>query len=491
MYVLAIDQGTTSSRALVLDRHCQVVGLGQHAFAQSYPHDGWVEHDPEAIWQTVVAAVDDAIAAAGIEPGELSGCGITNQRETVIIWERDTGRPIYPAIVWQDRRTAPLCQALRRDGIEPEVQQKTGLILDPYFSATKLGWILEQVPGARQRAEAGQLAAGTVDTFLLWRLTGGRSHCTEATNACRSLLFDLERQCWDEDLLKLFGIPAAMMPEIRDTVADFGAIELVHFGARVPVAAMVGDQQGALVGQSCFAPGQAKSTYGTGCFLILNTGADCVRSRSRLLSTVAYRIGGEVTYAMEGSIFIAGAAIQWLRDGLRLIGDSAESAAIAERHGSSRGVYLVPAFTGLGAPYWDPDARGAITGLTRDSSAEDLVVAALEAVAFQTRDLIEAIATDGYHLDELRIDGGMANNDWFMQSLADIAGVAVSRPANTETTALGAGALALLGVGAYSDLSDISGEWRAQVTVQPVIDMVERDEMYRGWQEAVRRVTTT
>lgn len=490
MYVLAIDQGTTSSRALVLDRHCRVVGLGQHPFAQSYPHDGWVEHDPEAIWQTVVAAARDAIAAAGIEPGELAGCGITNQRETAIIWERDSGRPIYPAIVWQDRRTAPLCQALRRDGIEPEVQRKTGLLLDPYFSATKLGWILEQVPGARRRAEAGQLAAGTVDTFLLWRLTGGRSHCTEATNACRSLLFDLERQCWDDDLLTLFGVPRAMMPEILDTVADFGMAEPAHFGARMPLAAMVGDQQGALVGQSCFAPGQAKSTYGTGCFLILNTGGDCVRSRSRLLSTVAYRIDGKVTYAMEGSIFIAGAAIQWLRDGLRLIADSAESAVIAERHGSSRGVYLVPAFTGLGAPYWDPDARGAITGLTRDSSAEDLVVAALQAVAFQTRDLIEAIAVDGYHLDELRIDGGMANNDWFMRSLADIAGVAVSRPSNTETTALGAGALALLGVGAYSDLTDIAGEWRAQATAQPVIDTVERDAMYRGWQEAVRRVTT-
>jgi len=485
-YLLAIDQGTTSSRAIAFDRHGGVLGLGQQEFRQYYPADGWVEHDPEEIWQTTLAGIRSAVEQAG--GGQPAGVGITNQRETTVVWERTSGKPVYPAIVWQDRRTADVCDALRAAGHEAAVQGRTGLLIDPYFSATKLAWILDHVDGARARAEAGELAFGTIDTFLLWRLTGGAVHATDATNASRTALFDIHTQRWSEEMLALFRVPAAVLPEVRDSAAEFGHIAHGLPAAGATLGGVMGDQQAALLGQACVRPGMVKSTYGTGCFAVANTGAQAITSRHRLLTTVASRLDGQTTYALEGSIFIAGAVVQWLRDAVGLVASSAETEEIALAHGHSRGVYLVPAFTGLGAPYWDPHARGAILGLTRDSNRNDMVVAALQSVAYQTRDLLDAMAADGIDVSELRVDGGMTANQWLLQFLADILNRPVQRPGITEITALGAAALAGLQGGVYQGLEDIEALWQAAVSRQPVMSGDEREALYRGWQAAVKRV---
>ena len=488
MYLLAIDQGTTSSRAVVFNRDAETLGLGQLEFRQYYPQDGWVEHDPEEIWQSTETAINDAIANAAIDPRDIASIGIANQRETTLVWDRATGKPIYPAIVWQDRRTSQYCADLRRAGAEAEVQATTGLLLDPYFSATKIRWLLDNVDGARRRAEAGELAFGTVDTFLLWRLTGGKIHCTDASNASRTLLFDLERQCWSEEMLRLFDIPAALLPEIRDSSDDFGCTNIDSIGAAITIGGVAGDQHAAMVGEACFESGQGKSTYGTGCFLLLNTGAEIRRSNNRLLTTMAYRIKGQPTYALEGSIFIAGAAIQWLRDGLGIVKNSADTEAIAAQREHARGVYMVPAFTGLGAPHWDADARGALLGLTRDSDATDIVIATLEAVGYQTRDLLEAMKADDCRPAELRVDGGMAANGVFMQRLADITGLPVCRPRVTEITALGAAFLAGLQAGVYQDLQQIAQLWQQDCRFVPAMDEDQRQHYYQGWLRALARV---
>ena len=425
---------------------------------------------------------------ARVEAQQLAAIGITNQRETTVLWDRETGDPLAKAIVWQDRRTASTCEALRDQGHEDQVRSKTGLLLDPYFSATKLAWLLDNVPGARQRAEAGELAFGTIDSWLLWQLTRGKVHATDATNASRTLLFNIHEQCWDEALLALFNVPASVLPDVRDSAADFGTTCPELLGAAVPVAGIAGDQQAALVGQACFAPGMVKSTYGTGCFMVMNTG-EAVESHNRLLTTVGYRLNGKTTYALEGSIFVAGAAIQWLRDGLNLIRDASETEALARRAGSAGGVYLVPAFTGLGAPWWDPHARGALTGLTRDTGIAEVVTAGLEAVCYQSRDLLDAMAADcGTRPTTLRVDGGMVVNNWLSQTLSDVLGVCVDRPVVTETTALGAAYLAGLGVGLYTSLDAVAEQWRCEREFSPQLDEPERQKRYEGWRDAVARV---
>jgi glycerol kinase len=484
--LLAIDQGTTSSRAVVFDLEGSRLGAAQRELPQAYPRPGWVEHDPVRIWEDTVACVREALARAGCAAAEVAALGITNQRETTIVWERASGRPIHPAIVGQDRRTSETC-ARHADAAEA-IAERTGLVVDPYFSATKIGWILDHVPGARARAAAGELAFGTVDSWLLWHLTGGRLHATDATNASRTLLFDIRSQRWDPDLLARFGVPAALLPEVRDCAADFGATEAALFGAPIPIRGIAGDQQAATVGQACLVPGMIKSTYGTGCFMVLNTGTALRRSRHRLLSTVAYRLDGEVTYALEGSIFVAGAAVQWLRDALHLIEHAGETAELARSVEDTGGVYLVPAFTGLGAPYWDPDARGALLGLTRDSGIAHLARAALEAVCFQTRDLLGAMADDAGAPTELRVDGGMVVNGWLAQCLADIARLPVVRPRVVESTALGAALLAGLGAGVYGSLEEISRVWQAEARFTPAMDGARADALYAGWREAVARV---
>lgn len=487
-YILAIDQGTTSSRAIVFDARGQACGQAQKEFRQHFPQDGWVEHDAMEIWNDCLDLCREALRNARLEASELAGIGITNQRETTVLWDRATGEPVARAIVWQDRRTADTCEALRQQGHEPQIQAKTGLLLDPYFSATKLAWLLEQVPGARQRAEAGELAFGTMDCWLLWNLTRGRVHITDATNASRTLLFNIHEQVWDEDLLALFDIPAALLPQVKDSAGDLGTTSPELLGASVTVAGIAGDQQAALVGQACFAPGMVKSTYGTGCFMVMNTG-QAVQSDNRLLTTVAYRLDGQTTYALEGSIFVAGAAIQWLRDGLNLISHASETEALARRVGSAGGVYLVPAFTGLGAPWWDPNARGALMGLTRDTGIAEVVTAGLEAVCYQSRDLLDAMAADcGTRPSTLRVDGGMVVNNWLSQTLSDVLGVGVDRPEVTETTALGAAYLAGLGVGLFPSLDAIASHWRCERRFQPTLEETERQRRYQGWQNAVARV---
>ncbi len=483
--ILAIDQGTTSTRAMVFDGEGRRRAAAQRELPQIFPADGWVEHDPEEIWRATVAVCREALAGAG----EVVGIGIANQRETTLIWERASGKPIHNAIVWQDRRGAALCRKLAAEGQEARIQRATGLVLDPYFSATKLAWLLDNIPQARRRAEAGELAAGTIDSFLLWRLTGGRVHATDATNASRSLLFDIHRQRWDDGLLALFGIPRALLPEVRDTAAAYGETAPGILDRALPVLALAGDQQAAAVGQACLAPGMIKSTYGTGCFVLLNTGEEAPLSQNRLVTTVAMRLAGRASYAVEGSIFIAGAAVQWLRDKLGFVKQSPESEAIAAGLAGNAGVYLVPAFTGLGAPYWDPDARGAILGLTRDAGRAEIVRAALEAVCYQTRDLMEAMAADGAPRPQaLRVDGGMTGNDWLMQFLADILDLPVERPAVTETTALGAAWLAGLAAGLFGSTAEIAAGWRRDRTFEPGMGAAERDRLYAGWQEAVARV---
>jgi glycerol kinase len=485
-YVLAIDQGTTSTRAILFDEAAAQVALAQAEFAQHYPRDGWVEHDPEDIWQGTLATVRRVLATAGIDAGQVAAIGITNQRETVLLWDRATGEPLHNAIVWQDRRTAPACARLKADGHEARVQALTGLLLDPYFSATKLAWLLDTVPGARRRAEAGELAFGTVDSFLLWRLTGGRVHATDATNASRTLLFDIHRQQWSEELLALFRIPAALLPEVRDSSAFFGETGL--FGAPIPIAGMAGDQQAALVGQGCFAAGAAKATYGTGCFMLLNTGDKAVVSANRLLATTAYRFGETAHYAVEGSIFVAGAAIKWLRDGLGLITHASQTDSMATGVEDNGGVYMIPAFVGLGAPHWQPEARGLISGLTLGATAAHVARAALEAVAYQTADLVDAMVRDGADRPAaLRVDGGMSANDWLCQFLADILDLPVERPRNLETTALGAAFLAGIGVGLWSGTDEVASLTRVARRFEPRMEAAQRARLVGGWRMALAR----
>jgi len=490
-YILAFDQGTTSSRAIIFDTHGRRRGVGQEEFPQYFPQDGWVEHEPEDLWQSSLRSARQALLEAGLKVDELLAIGIANQRETTLIWNRQTGIPLYRAIVWQDRRTSGFCQSvsetLAAEGRSDIIQEKTGLLLDAYFSASKIRWILDNVPNAREQAERGELAFGTVDTFLLWRLTGGRSHRTDATNASRTLLFNIHEQCWDEELLMLFGVPASLLPEVLDSAADFGTTDADILGATVPITGIAGDQQAAAFGQCCFEPGMAKSTYGTGCFLLLNTGDKALKSENRLLSTVAYRLNGKVTYALEGSIFMAGATMQWLRDGLKLFHDAAETEVLALQSDKNTQVMFVPAFTGLGAPYWDANARGAIFGLTRDTGIKELVSAALLSVCYQTRDLQKAMQADGVRPDTLRVDGGMARNDYVLQNLADLLGCRVDRPRVTETTALGVALLAGLYLGVHESLSSIAAQWQLDRSFAPQKDKAWRDGRYTLWQDAVRR----
>ena len=485
-YLLAIDQGTSSSRAVIFNRSAEAIASSQQEFPQVYPQPGWVEHDPEEIWNSVVKVTKKALSDAG--DIAVAGIGITNQRETTLVWDRATGQCIHHAIVWQDRRTADYCQQLKDSGSESIVSEKTGLRLDPYFSATKLRWILEHVDGARARAESGDLAFGTVDCFLLWRLTGGRVHATDASNASRTLLFNIHTQDWDDDLLALFDIPQSMLPDVRDCAADFGMTDASVIGAALPICGMAGDQQAALIGQAGFSPGMTKSTYGTGCFVIANTGETPLQSGNNLLTTVAYRLNGKVTYGIEGSIFVAGSAIQWLRDQLKIIKSAGETEGIAQAAGIIEHVHVVPAFAGLGAPYWDPDARGAILGLSRDSDQADIVTATLQAVAYQTRDLIEAMSEDGIEPSIIRVDGGMVSNDWFLKFLAGILDLPVERPKNVESTVLGAAYLAGLQSGVYSSVDEIASFWASDAIFEPAMDELQRSELYAGWQDAVRRV---
>ncbi len=489
--ILSIDQGTTSSRAILFDAKGTPLKVAQAEHQQFYPQNGWVEHDAEEIWQATLKVARGALA--GTNASEVAAIGITNQRETTVLWDRKTGAPVHKAIVWQDRRTAAACARLKDEGKEEEVTAKTGLLLDPYFSGTKLAWLLDTVPGARARAEKGELAFGTIDSWLVYRLTNGKVHATDATNASRTLLYDIVKGRWDGEILDWLNIPSAVLPDVRDSAADYGTTDL--FGAPIKIAGIAGDQQAATVGQACLKQGLMKSTYGTGCFALVNTGPAMAPSRNRLLATIAYATGGKRTYALEGSIFMAGATIQWLRDGLKLFKSSADSAALASQADPRSRVYLVPAFVGLGAPYWDADARGAIVGLTRDSGHAEIAKAGLESVCFQTRDLLEAMAADMSAAGlgspaALRVDGGMVVNDLFCQWLADLTGRPIERPAVVETTALGAAYLAGLGSGVYSSLDEVASSWRCERRFEPHIGTDERDAKYAGWKEAVGRVLT-
>ena len=487
-YLLAIDQGTTSTRSILFDSEAKPVAIAQREFAQHYPQRGWVEHDPEDIWRDTVATMREVVATAGIDAAEIAGIGITNQRETVVVWERATGRPIHRAIVWQDRRTSEWCARLKADGAEELVTPKTGLLIDPYFSATKLAWILDNVSGARAAAERGELAFGTIDCFLLSRLTRGKVHATDPTNAGRTLLFDIVAQQWDPELLRLFDVPDTLLPEVHDNAHIFGECDPDILGRAIPIAGMAGDQQAALFGQGCFRPGMAKSTYGTGCFALMNIGTTPVMSANRLLTTPAYRLDGATTYALEGSIFVAGAAVKWLRDGLKIITRASETHDLATRVPDSHGVYMVPAFVGLGAPYWNPDARGLICGLTLDATDAHLARAALESVAYQTRDLIGAMHADSVpDTGALRVDGGMAANDWLCQFLADMLDAPVERPSAVETTALGAAFLAGLGVGMWQGLGELEQVWSLGRRFEPKMAPSMRESMIAGWRKAVER----
>ena len=490
-YLLALDQGTSSSRAIIYTRAGEMRGVAQLEFDQIFPEPGWVEHDPEQIWDTSLAVCRQVLAESGIGAREVLALGIANQRETTVLWDRATGAPLHNAIVWQDRRTAARCQRARADGMAEHVARTTGLVLDPYFSSTKVEWLLDHVPGARARAERGELAAGTVDSFLLWRLTAGRVHRTDATNASRTQLYDIGNGKWDQTLLDYYRVPREILPEVCDCAFEFGTTAAGLLGAEIPITGIAGDQQAALVGQACFSPGMTKSTYGTGCFVICNTGSTPIMSQNRLLATVGYRIGGATTYALEGSIFVAGAAVKWLRDRLGIIDDAGQTEIMARANGGdARGVYLVPAFTGLGAPHWDPDARALISGLTLDSTVEDIVTACLQSQAFQTNDLLQAMAADGARPGALRVDGGMVVNDWLCQFLADVLDMTVERPQITETTALGAAMLAGLGAGAYRSLEDLAAIWHAQRSFSPAMDGAVRDAMLAGWSDAVDRART-
>jgi glycerol kinase len=492
-YVLAIDQGTTSSRAIVFDAQFEILSSAQQEFEQFFPQNGWVEHDPEEIWQTSLATCHLALQKGGLSAKDIATIGITNQRETAIIWDRATGKPIHRAIVWQDRRTAGYCNELKDKGYTELFAEKTGLLIDAYFSGTKVRWLLDNVPGARARAEAGELAFGTVDSFLLWRLTGGKAHVTDATNASRTLLYNIHDNCWDTAILDLLEIPASLLPEVKDCSADFGVTAPHIFDAPINIQGVAGDQQAALVGQACFEPGMIKSTYGTGCFVVLNTGDEPIRSKNRLLTTIGYRLNGKTTYAIEGSIFIAGAAVQWMRDALGVIEEAAMTAELAAKADPAQDVYLVPAFTGLGAPHWDPDARGAIFGITRGTTPAELSRAALESVCYQTKDLLEAMKGDWANMADntiLRVDGGMVANDWTMQFLADILDAPVDRPVILETTAVGAAYLAGLRAGIYPAPEEFAKSWRRERQFLPHLSKEVQKRKYSGWKDAVRRTLT-
>ena len=488
--LLALDQGTTSSRAIVFSTDGAIIAEAQREFEQIYPNPGWVEHDPEVIWATVLATAREALKKAEKKGWSVQAIGLTNQRETTIVWDRATGQAIHNAIVWQDRRTADVCAALRKAGRAETVVSRTGLVLDPYFSATKIAWILDHVDGARERAAQGELAFGTVDSWLIWRLTGGAVHATDATNASRTSLYNIAEGRWDEDLLDLFNVPAALLPDVRDCAGDFGTTQADLLGRSLPITGVAGDQQAAAIGQACFRPGEMKSTYGTGAFLLLNTGKDMVRSRTRLLATIAYRIAGETTYALEGSVLSAGSTVQWLRDGLGLLSQASDISALAQGADPESGVYLVPAFTGLGAPWWDADARGAILGLTRGAGRAEIAQAAIDSTAHQTCDLLDAMAGDGVTTKTLRVDGGMARNDTILQRLADLTDIEVVRPKNTETTAWGAAFLAGLGAGLFRKLEDGRVIWKADREFKPGCDAGHRERMRAGWKDAVGRVRT-
>lgn len=485
-YILSIDQGTTSSRAIIFDKATEVIGTHQLEFTQHFPHEGWVEHDPMQIWQTTLDACIGAIQNARIKARDITSIGITNQRETIVVWERKSGKPIYNAIVWQDRRTSKQCEAYRSKGLEQQVSNKTGLLLDPYFSATKIAWILDNTPGAREQAERGELCAGTIDTWLIWQLTGGLSHKTDASNASRTSLFNIHQQCWDDELLALFNVPKRILPEVCDNVAYFGETQSRLFGTHIPIWGSAGDQQSALIGQGAIDKGDIKSTYGTGCFVILNTGDHVKVSKNRLLSTVAYRINGKTTYGLEGSIFIAGAGVQWLRDQLKIIRSAPDSEYALSQCRVDHGVYLVPAFTGLGAPHWNAEARGIITGLTRDSGAAELTSATIQSVAYQTRDLFVAMASDGINPKAVAIDGGMVANRWLCQFLSDILDTKIRVPVITETTALGAAALAGIGAGVYTDLSDFKAKIKLREQFSPKMDTQLRAKLISGWEDAIK-----
>ncbi|MFC2015362.1 glycerol kinase GlpK [Chloroflexota bacterium] len=489
-YILALDQGTTSSRAIVFDRSGHIVSLTQKEFPQIFPQPGWVEHDPEAIWNSQVSTARHALQDAGIKGEQLAAVGIANQRETTVVWDRDTGRPLYHAIVWQCRRTAPMCDQLRADGQADAIRAKTGLVVDAYFSGTKLAWLLDNVPHLRKRAKEGKVLFGTIDTFLIWRLSGGELHLTDVSNASRTMLYNIHTHSWDDEILDLFRIPRSMLPEVRPSSQVYGLTDAELLGARVPIASAAGDQQAALFGQTCFSPGQAKNTYGTGCFLLLNTGTQPIASDHGLLTTIAWQLGGEdqVVYALEGSVFIAGAAIQWLRDGLGIIADAAETETLARSVEDSGGVYFVPAFVGLGAPYWDAYARGTLIGLTRGTDRRHIARAALEAICYQSRDLLGAMVADsGIQLNALRADGGAAANNELMQLQANLLGVPVQRPVVTETTALGAAYLAGLAVGFWSGPDEIATHWQTDAEFTPTMPADEREALYAGWQRAVER----
>lgn len=487
-FILAIDQGTSSSRTVIYDHAANVVASAQQEFPQHYPQPGWVEHDPESIWNSVQETMGAAMADAGARADDISAIGITNQRETTLVWDRSTGKCVYNAIVWQDRRTADTCEGLRTDGIEPVITDKTGLRLDPYFSATKLGWILDNVPGVREQADAGKLAFGTVDSFLLWRLTGGAVHATDATNASRTMLFNIHSQEWDDELLQLLNIPRSLLPEVKDCAAVYGTTRCAAIEGAVPILGIAGDQQAALIGQAGFDYGMTKSTYGTGCFVIANTSGDALQSNNKLLTTVANRMNGEVTYGLEGSVFVAGSAMQWLRDELQIIESAPESEAIAEATGVVDDVVVVPAFAGLGAPYWDPHARGAILGLTRGSGRDQIVTATLQSIAYQTRDLMDAMADDGIAPSVIRVDGGMVANGWFLQFLADILDTPVERPTNVESTVLGAAYLAAVQAGVVKSVDDIATLWQLDARYEPAMSGDQREHLLSAWETAVARV---
>ena len=486
-YILAIDQGTTSSRAILFDKDMRPVQSCQQEFPQYFPQSGWVEHEAQEIWASVQAVVGGVMAQAGCTAKDIAAIGITNQRETTLVWDRNTGAPIHKAIVWQDRRTSAFCDRLRAEGHEAEITQKTGLLLDPYFSATKLHWLLTHVEGAAERAARGELLFGTMDSYLIWKLTEGRAHVTDATNAARTMLYDIRQGCWDAQICALMQVPPAMLPDVRDCASEFGTTTL--FGADIPILGVAGDQQAATIGQACFEPGMLKSTYGTGCFALLNTGDTLVTSKNRMLGTIAYQLGGKPTYALEGSIFIAGAVVQWLRDGLGLISAAHETADMAAAADPTQSLYLVPAFTGLGAPYWNADCRGAIFGLTRNSGPKEFAKAALQSVGYQTRDLLLAMQDDMGRPGEavLRVDGGMTASDWTMQFLSDILGAPVDRPKVLETTALGAAWLAGSRAGIYPDQQGFADSWACDRRFEPQMDAPRRDRLYSGWQDAVSR----
>ena len=488
-YVLSIDQGTTSSRGVIFDKNYEIVSIGQNEFTQFFPDSGWVEHDPEEIWISTLESCRSALKESKIEPSQIRAVGITNQRETTVVWDKDTGKPIYNAIVWQDRRTSDQCQNLKDLGHESLVNEKTGLLLDPYFCATKIAWILDNVSGARQKANEGQLLFGTIDCFLMWRLSNQQIHSTDATNACRTMLYNIHDGCWDEDMLKLFNIPSSMLPKVCDNASDFGKVDESIFGSEIPITASIGDQPSALVGQACFQPGMVKSTYGTGCFVLINTGYEPVKSNNKLLTTLAFQVNGKTCYALEGSIFVAGAAVQWLRDGLKFIESAQESESLAMQADDSQDVYLVPAFVGLGAPYWDPDCRGALFGMTRNTGPAEITKATLESVCYQTSDLLSAIAKDlgEGKLSAIRVDGGMAASNWTMQMLSDLVELPVDRPKNLETTALGAAYLAGMQIGFYPSMSDFSDSWQSDSQFNSKMTSDSRERKLAGWKDAVKR----